>query len=77
MPPIHHINGLAPPGFLAVVDFTKIEDLPLADLAARQSLVLDDRPIPMLLAIFISLFRSQKHARILLDILTFLRQLRG
>jgi hypothetical protein len=68
MPSINHINGFAPPGLLAVVDFTKIEHLPLVDLAVRQPPVLDYGPVPVLLAILISLFRSQKHARILPDI---------
>jgi hypothetical protein len=68
MSAIDHINGPAPPGFLAVIDFTKIEHLPLTNLAVRQSLILDDGPVPMLLAVFISFFRSQKHARILPDI---------
>jgi hypothetical protein len=68
MPAIQHIDGLAPSSLLAVVDFTKVEHLPLADFAVRQSPVLNDRPIPMFLTIFISLFRSQKHVRILPDI---------
>ena len=53
---IDHSNGLAPPGFLTVVDFTKIENLPLTNLAVRKSLVLDYGPVPMLFTIFIPLF---------------------
>jgi hypothetical protein len=69
MSTIDHINGPAPPGFWAVIDFTKVEHhLPLTDLAVQQSLALGDGPVPMLLAVFISFCRSQKHARILPDI---------
>lgn len=48
MSAIDHINGPAPPGFLAVIDFTKIEHLPLTDLAVRQSLVFDYGPLPII-----------------------------
>ena len=56
MPAIDHINGLAPPGFLAAIHFTRIEHLPLTDLAFRQSLVLDNGPVPMLLAVLYCFF---------------------
>jgi hypothetical protein len=35
MSAIDHINGFAPSGFLAVIYFTKIENLSLTDLAVR------------------------------------------
>ncbi|MCP4340297.1 MAG: hypothetical protein GY799_15740 [Desulfobulbaceae bacterium] len=54
MSPIDHINGLAPSGFLAVIDFTKIENLSLTDLAVWSTLILDYRPEPLLVGLLVT-----------------------
>jgi hypothetical protein len=51
---LENLDGLLPGRLLLVVDLAQVENVPLDDFVAHAPLVLDDRPGPMLLAIFLS-----------------------
>jgi hypothetical protein len=51
----------APIGTLAVIDFAEIQHLSLHHFAAGTSLVLNDVPVAMLLAVFDASLRSEEH----------------
>src|SRR5262249_54445642 len=64
MPPAVFIKGfdqLAPGIALAVIDLAEIQHLPLHHLATGATLVLDDIPVAMLLAVFEASVESQEH----------------
>jgi hypothetical protein len=52
---------LTPPFALAVVELSKIKDLPLDKLSAPSTAILDDVPVTMLFAVFESRVALQKH----------------
>ena len=47
---------------LAIIDLAEVQNLPLYHFAASTTLVLDDIPIAMLLAIFEASVEPQEHA---------------
>src|SRR5713101_100847 len=64
VPPAPFIEGfdlLAPSFALAVIDLAEIQHLPLHNLAAGATLVLDDIPVAMLFAVFEASVESQEH----------------
>src|SRR5206468_4569503 len=56
------LNRPAPALLLAVIDLSQIQHLPLDDPSFRAPMVLDNAPIPMLLAIFQPTVSAQEHA---------------
>ena len=55
---LKNFDGLLPGRLLLVVDLAQVENVALDDFAARAALVFDDRPVAMLLAIFLSRARN-------------------
>jgi len=50
---VEHRNGLPPGEFLAVVDLSEVEHLPLLDAAVGQAVGFDDAPVAVQLAVFL------------------------
>jgi len=57
-----HLNGSTPRLFLAIIDFSQIQNLALNNSPTCDSPILHKTPITMFLAVFDSLFCAQKHA---------------
>ena len=68
MPPaarlVEHFDAPAPGRFLAVVDFSQVEHLPLHHTLRGPTTILHDAPITMLLAIFYATRAAKKHLAI-------------
>jgi hypothetical protein len=60
---VENLDGLAPCRCLRGVDLAQIQNVPLYDTAAGNTLVLDDAPIVVRLAVLLSLGLPQKHDR--------------
>jgi hypothetical protein len=58
---IKHLDGLAPHRGLRGIDLAQIQHVTLHDTATHDTLVLDDAPILVRLAVFLPLGLSQKH----------------
>ena len=58
---LKNFDGLLPGRLLLIVDLAQVENMALDDSVAHAAFVLDDRPGPMLLAIFLSCAATQKH----------------
>jgi hypothetical protein len=56
-----NLDGLLPGRLLLIINLTQIKNMPLNDLVAGATLVLDDAPIAMVLAIFLPGAATQKH----------------
>jgi len=56
-------HGLLPGRLLLVVNLSQIKDVALNNPVIGAALVLDDAPVTMLLAIFLSRATAQKHNR--------------
>lgn len=55
------LEGLAPGRALAIIDLAQVEHLALSHASVVQTLVFDDRPVGVFLAIFFADLRTQKH----------------
>ena len=58
---VEHLDRLAPHRGLRGIDLAQIQHVTLHDAAARDTLVLDDAPILVRLAVFLPLGLPQKH----------------
>ena len=58
---VHHLNGAAPGGTLAVVDLAEVEHLALHDPAIGRAAVFDDTPVAVILAVFAAVLVAQEH----------------
>jgi hypothetical protein len=58
---VEHLDGLAPHRSLRGVDLSQVKDVALHHAAASNTLVLDDAPIVVRLAVFLAWGLSQKH----------------
>jgi len=54
-------DGLLPGRLLLVIDLAQVENVTSDDFVAHAAFVLDDRPGPMFLAIFLSCAATQKN----------------
>jgi hypothetical protein len=61
---IEDLDRLAPRRFLAVVDLSKIQHLPLKHAAIMNASVFDNRPCPMFLPVLATNLEAQKHHEI-------------
>jgi hypothetical protein len=59
---VEHLDRLAPRRLLRIVDLPEVEHLVLHYTPVGDAAVLNDTPVPVLLAVFEAVFRAQKHA---------------
>jgi hypothetical protein len=64
----HHINGTDPGRFLAIVDFSQVQQRPLARTSAPATTALNDAIIAMIFSIFAPFGFCQKHDPILAEL---------
>jgi hypothetical protein len=60
---IEDLDGLAPNRCLRGVDFTQVQHVALHHTAITETLILDDAPIAVRLAVFLPLGLAQEHTR--------------
>ncbi len=63
-PRLEHLDASAPRGLLTIVDLSEVEDLPLDHAPVRTSVILNDAPVSVSLAVLDSLRVPQEHAAI-------------
>jgi hypothetical protein len=60
---LDHFDRFDPGGALGIVDFAKVENLPLNHFGVQGSMILNDTPVPMFFAVFDPNFVSKEHGR--------------
>ena len=55
------LDGFLPTGLLLIVDLAQIQNVPLDDSVGRPTPVLDDAPVAVFFAVFLSGGAAQKH----------------
>jgi hypothetical protein len=58
-----NLDGLAPGGFLAAVEFAEVEDLELKHASAGDPAVFDHTPVEVLFAILAASLTAEEHAQ--------------
>lgn len=59
---LDHLNRLNPGGALGVIDFAKVENLPLDHFVVHRPVILNNAPIAVLFPVFETCFVSKEHA---------------
>jgi hypothetical protein len=59
---LDHLDCFDPGGALGVVDFAKVENLPLDHFGVHRPVILNDTPIAVLFAVFEPCFVSEEHS---------------